>query len=262
MNLLISIFGGMLLTVILYGLGRKARLSNFWAAVTAAALPSIAYMFYAVRVWPGLDAVTMHLVAYPTVAILLQQLYSGKSGEYQGVHWAPKLMIVFFVFLTLIFGGFVYIAGNGLPPALASLLLPGAQGKNVHTGFSGVVAHGEEAAKGIGHHLRMESKLAKLGWQVEVVGLDQLKPGVVNPVRLMIQDAKGTPVRGVSVSLGLGRPGQSVQQTLTLKESGIGDYRVEAELPERGEWLSILTLEYRGERIALERRLGGESQSH
>jgi hypothetical protein len=258
MNLLISIFGGMLLTVILYGLGRKAKLSNFWAAVAAAAIPSIAYMLYAVRHWPGLDAVTMHLVAFPTVAILLQQLYSAKGGEYQGVHWAPKLMIVFFVFLTLIFGGFVYIAGHGLPPALASLLLPGAQGKNVHTGFSGVVAHGEEAAKGIGHHLRMENKLAKLGWQVEVAGLDQLKPGEVRQVRLMIQDAKGTPVRGVAASLGLGRPGQPVQRTLILKESEIGDYRVDAELPASGAWLAALTLEYRDERIALERRLGGE----
>lgn len=258
MNLLISIFGGMLLTAILYGLGRKARLSNFWAAVAAAAIPSVAYMLYALRYWPGLDAVTMHLVAYPTVAILLQQLYSGKGGEYQGVHWAPKLMIGFFVFLTIIFGGFVYIAGHGLPPALASLVLPGAEGKNVHTGFSGVVAHGEEAAKGIGHHLRMENKLAQLGWQVEVAGLDLLKPGEIRLVRLMIQDAKGTPVRGVNARLDLGRPGQPVQQTLNFKESDIGDYRLEAELPASGAWLSVLILEFRGERIALERRLGGE----
>ena len=38
MNLLISIFGGMLLTVLLYAAGRRLRLSNFWAAAERAAV--------------------------------------------------------------------------------------------------------------------------------------------------------------------------------------------------------------------------------
>jgi hypothetical protein len=157
LNLLITIFGGMLLTVLLYGGGRALRLSNFWAAVLACALPSFAYVAHAVAVWPGLDVVTIHVVAYPTVAVLLYQLYGSRAGHELNVHWAPKLMIIFFVLITVIFGGFVYIAGQGLPPALARLILPGAKDKNIHTGFAGVVAHGEDAAKGIGHHLGMEA---------------------------------------------------------------------------------------------------------
>ena len=153
MNLLITIFGGMLLTVVLYGGGRALRLSNFWAAVLACALPSFAYVAYAAAVWPGLDVVTIHVVAYPTVAVLLYQLYGNKAGHELNVHWAPKLMIIFFVLITVIFGGFVYIAGQGLPPALARLILPGAKDKNIHTGFAGVVA---SAAR----QLAPEAKLA------------------------------------------------------------------------------------------------------
>ena len=37
MNLFVSIFGGILLTAILFGLARSLKLSNFWAAVIAAA---------------------------------------------------------------------------------------------------------------------------------------------------------------------------------------------------------------------------------
>ncbi|MBI5329240.1 MAG: FixH family protein [Betaproteobacteria bacterium] len=258
MNLLITIFGGMLLTALLYGLGRKLRLSNFWAAVTAAALPSFSYVIYAVSHWSGLDVLTMHVIAFPTVAVLLFQLYGDKGGQFQGVHWAPKLMIAFFVLLTIVFGGFVYIAGQGLPPALARMLLPGIEGKNIHTGFSGVVAHGEEAAKGIGHHLRMEHTLSKLGWKLEVSGLDALRTGEVRPVRLNISTTQGEPVRGVNARLGLGRPGQTPQYTHPLKESGTGDYRAQIALAAGGAWLATLILEQGEERIVLERRVGGE----
>lgn len=258
MTLLITIFGGMLLTAVLYVLGRKLRLSNFWAAAAAAGLPSFSYVVYAVAAWPGLDVLTMHMVAFPTVAVLLFQLYGEKGGQFQGVHWAPKLMVAFFVLLTIVFGGFVYIAGQGLPPALARMLLPGIEGKNIHTGFSGVVAHGEEAAKGIGHHLRMEHKLAKLGWKLEVTGLDSLSPGEARPVRLTIRTERGEAVPGVKANLGLGRPGQIPQYNLPFQETGAGDYRVQTALASGGAWLATLSLEQGGERIVLERRLGGE----
>jgi nitrogen fixation protein FixH len=258
MNLLISIFGGMLLTVLLYGGARVLKLSNFWAAVAASALPSFAYVAYAVAFWPGLDVVTLHVIAYPTVAVLLFQLYGDKAGQHRGVHWAPKLMIGFFVFITVIFGGFVYIAGQGLPPALASLILPGVANKNIHTGFAGVVAHGADAAKGIGHRLKMDDKLARLGWRLEVEGLDGLRPGRKDAITLLVRGKDGQGVAGVRVRLGLGRPGQPPTETLDLSEQGDGRYRAMASLPDAGAWLATLSLEARGEQIVLERTLGGD----
>ncbi len=258
MNLLISIFGGMLLTVLLYGGARSLKLSNFWSAVVASALPSFAYMAYAVVVWPGLDVVTLHVIAYPTVAVLLFQLYGEKAGLQQGVHWAPKLMIAFFVVITVIFGGFVYIAGQGLPPALASLFLPGVKDKNIHTGFAGVVAHGEDAAKGIGHHLKMDDKLARLGWHLEVGGLDAMRPDRQGTVQVKVTGADGAGVEHVQVKLMLSRPGQASGKVFPLEAVGGGRYLVRTTLPGEGAWLATLSLEGGHENIVLERRVGGE----
>jgi len=258
MNLFVSIFGGMLLTVIVFGLVRMAKLSNFWSAVIASALPSFAYMAYSVANWPGLDVLTIHVVAFPTVALLLFQIGGAKDGPYQKIHWAPKLMIGFFVIITVILGGFVYIAGKGVPPAVAQWLLPNIQGKTVYTGFAGVVAHGEEASKSIAHHRNMESKLAKLGWNVEVIGLDALRPGYSGDVRVMVRDKQGQPVSSVRVSLGIGRPGQIAQTRFSFSPADDGGYWAQILLPASGEWLAVLLLESSGERVAFEHTLGRE----
>lgn len=256
MNLFISIFGGMFLTALVYGVSRRLRLSNFWAAVSAAAMPSLAYMIYAVFLWPGLDVVTMHVIAYPTVAVLLFQLYGEKGSQFAGVHWAPKLMIAFFLALTVVLGGFVYIAGQGLPPALASLLLPNAQGRTVHTGFAGVVEHGEDAAKTIGQHRKMDHKLAQLGWQVEVVGVGGLQPGRSSEVSILLRGRNGEAIQDARVQLELGRPGQKPEQSIALPWRGADTYRAQAGLPAGGAWLATLVLEARGERIVLEHGIG------
>lgn len=258
MNLFVSIFGGMLLTLILFGVARSFKLSSFWAAVIAASLPSFAYMAYATVNWSGLDVLTMHVVAYPTVALLLFMIGGNKDAPKQKIHWAPKLMIAFFVLLTLILGGFVYIAGHGVPTSVAQWLLPDAKGKIVHTGFAGVVAHGGEASKSIAHHRNMESKLARLGWHVEVVGLAALEADRVGEVRMLLRDRDGGMVPDVAVKLGLGRPGQPIQVSHALAPASDGSYRTQVELPAAGEWLARLTLEHAGEHIVFDRVLGGD----
>ena len=258
MNLFVSIFGGMLLTVILFGVARSFKLSNFWAAVLASVLPSFAYMAYSATSWPGLDVLTMHIVAFPTVALLLFQIGGSGDAPYEKIHWAPKLMIGFFVIITVILGGFVYIAGKGVPPSVAQWLLPNIEGKTVHTGFAGVIAHGEEASKSIAHHRNMEKKLSRLGWDVEVVGLDSLRAGVSGEVIVSVNNKQNQPVPDVAVSLGLGRPGQAMPSANSLLPAADGSYRTSIMLPAAGEWLSMLTLEYAGERIVFERALGRE----
>jgi nitrogen fixation protein FixH len=258
MNLFVSIFGGMLLTVIVFGVARGGKLPNFWSAVVAAGLPSFAYMGYAFMNWPGLDVLTMHVIAYPTVALLLYQIGGPKDGPYEKVHWAPKLITGFFVIITIILGGLVYIAGNGVPQSVAQWLLPNIKGKTVHTGFAGVVAHGDEASKSIAHHRNMESKLEKLGWSVEVIGLDALRPGQPGDVQVMVSNRQGRSVSDVRVSMGLGRPGQREQKRFPFQPISGGGYRTQILLPATGEWLAALMLESGRDQIVFERVLGGE----
>lgn len=258
MSLLISIFGGMLLTLLLYVMGRKLRLSNFWAAVGAAGLPSIIYLAYAVATTPALDVITMHVIAYPTVAMMLYLLYGQKSATAGGLHWAPRLLVLFFVGITILYAGFVYVAKQGLPPSVAALLLPNASTSRVHTGFAGVVAHGEDAAKSIAHHRNMEEKLARMGWQVEVMGLNDLRVNHANEVRVRVRDGQGVAVPGIKVHLALGRPGQEAEEVVVLEQGGGAGYHGLASLPGDGAWLARLSLEAQGERVVLERIVGGE----
>lgn len=254
MSLLISIFGGMLLTALLYLVGRLGRLSNYWAAVTAGALPSVAYLAYAIGHPVGLDVVTMHVIAYPTVAALLGLLNSAKARRSGAMHWAPKLLIGFFLILMVVMAGFVYIAGQGLPPALAQVLLPNVKGKNIHTGFAGVVEHQQDAAKGIGHHQGMADKLARLGWQVEVSGLAALRAGSPAPIVVQVTDAAGQPVPAVEVSLDLGRPGQASHTTLKLADSADGHLGSLDRL-DAGSWVAVLRLAKGQDTVVLEHTL-------
>ncbi|TCJ18157.1 hypothetical protein EZJ19_02670 [Parasulfuritortus cantonensis] len=251
MSLLITMFGGMLLTALLYGIGRRAKLSNYWAAVVAAAIPSFAYLGYALGHPVGLDTITLHVIAYPTVSVLLAMMNGEKAKQQNNVHWAPKLLIGFFLVLMVLMASFVYIAGQGLPPAVAQVLLPHAEGKNVHTGFAGVVEHQEDAAKGIGQHLGMADKLEKLGWRVEVDGLGELRAGNPAIVAVSVADVAGHPEPGVTVDLALARPGQPATARLTLAAAGD---RHRGTLPGlgAGSWVANLRLARGADVVVLE----------
>jgi hypothetical protein len=232
MSMLITIFGGMLLTLLLYVLGRTLRASNFWSAVVSAGVPLVMYMAYATMTWPRLDVLTMHVVAYPTVAVMLYLLYGEKAEHAGGMHWAPKIMVGFFLTLTVLFGGFVYVARQGLPPAWAALLLPNASSGKVHTGFAGIVAHGEDA--------------------------DSLRPDHANEVRVDIRDKQGAFVPGVKVVLALVRPGQKAGQGIALEAAADSGYHGMTALPGEGAWVANISLEHHGEVVELEHTVGGE----
>ena len=252
MSLLLTLFGGMALTAVLYGLARALRLSNFWAAVVAAAVPSLIYMGWVVVTLPSVDRITMHLVAYPTIAVLLYQLYRG-TGK---THWIPVALVGFFVLLSVIMGGFVYIASEGIPPSLAARLLPNAEGKPVHTGFSGVVAHQDEAAKSIGHRRNMESQLQQRGWRLDVSGFGRLQQGQVSRVTLRVVGKAEAGIDGIATTLELSRPGQPARHTVSLMPQGSGAYSGEAVALESGVWVATLVLAQAGSRtIRLEQAI-------
>lgn len=244
MNLLFSLFGGMLVTALLYALGRRLRLSNFWAALSAGGLVSFAYLAHGVVTGlPGLDVITLHLVAYPTVSVLLYQLYGDKARHDASMHWAPKLMMGFFAVLTVLYGGFVHVASQGLPPALASWLLPGAKDRAVYTGFAGVVEHNRDAAKGISHHLKMEDRLAKQGWRLEISGLSEVRPNRPLPVSVHVLDRSGRGVDGVEIRLSTSRPGQTPSAPVRLEGDGEAGYHATLSPLESGSWVAYLRLE-------------------
>lgn len=252
MNLLVTLFGGMLATALVYGGLRLLRVGNFWAAVAATGVASLAYIAYAALAWPGLDMVSIHLVAYPTVAVVLALLYDTRKG--QRLHWAPKLIVGLFLTVSVLFGGLAYISSHGLPPSVAAWFLPNAQGKNVHTGFAGVVAHDQEAAKGIGQHLKAEHALAELGWSVEVRGLDGLTTRG-GEVQVKLHDRANQGVDPNRLGLAFGRPGQKATAKFEMTRQGQGVYSTHVQGLEAGAWVGYLSIGAGAETISLERTL-------
>lgn len=253
MNLFYTLFGGMLATALVYGGLRYLRVGNFWAAVAASGGIGLVYFVYAALAWPGLDMVSIHLVAYPTVAVVLAQLYDTRKG--QSLHWAPRLIVGLFLSVSVLFGGLAYISSHGLPLAVAQWFLPNAQGKAVHTGFAGVVAHDQAAAKGIGQHLKAEQALASLGWQVEVQGLDRLSAGHGGTVEVELRGQEGQGGDPNRIGMAFGRPGQKAGPVSPMTRLAQGKYRLQIEPMTAGTWVAYLLIEANEKTIALEHSL-------
>jgi len=255
-SLWLSLFGGMALTALLYGAGRRLRLSNFWASVVGCGIPLALYLVLAIASMPGLDVVTLHLVAYPTVSVLLFLLYGDKVRRADAMHWAPKLMIGFFILLSTVFGVFVYIAGQGLPVSLAQWLLPDAKDKRLHTGFAGVVAHTQaDSAKSISSHLRNEHALRQMGWRVEFDGLSMLSANAESDITLRIIDRDGHGVVDARPELSIVRPGELPAAATSLTNIGEGKYQVRMKPAGPGTWILHVTLHGHGQIIRLEHAL-------
>ena len=241
MNMLTTLFGGGILIVILYFGLRLAGVSNYWRSIVSGAVPSIAYLVYAATHWNGLDVVSIHMAVYVSTAAGLALLGSGKEGEKIKLHWVPKAMIVFFLLLFVVDGGFMYMSTKGMPLSIAKYLLPEAANKTVYTGFPGVVPHAEEAAASVSAHLSEMEKQRKLGWTVGVKGIESLKMGQSSQITVDLKGKDGIPMDDANVTLSVLRPAMAQEdQRINLAKAGGGQYQGLLRLNEPGRWIVIV----------------------
>lgn len=158
MNMLTTLFGGALLIAVIYFLLSVLRLPNYWRAVMSGGAMLLAYAVIALRDWPGIDVVAMHFVVFIATAVILSLVNTQRNVPSSKLHWAPKLLIGFFLLLFVVNGAFIYIASHGLPDFLAKRFLPDAKKGGAHTAFPGVMPHGQDAAKGINAHLKQQAE--------------------------------------------------------------------------------------------------------
>lgn len=158
MNLLTTLFGGALLIVMLYFALGALRLPNYWRAVVSGGALLLIYFVLAARNWPGLDTVAMHVAVFIATAVILSLLNTRHGQPSNKLHWAPKVIIGFFLLLFAIDGAFIYIASHGLPEPIAKRFMPGADKGGAHSAFPGVMPHGEDAAKPVNAHLKQQAE--------------------------------------------------------------------------------------------------------
>jgi nitrogen fixation protein FixH len=154
------------------------------------------------------------------------------------------LLTGFFVGLVFLNAGLLYISTQGLPEPIARWWL-GSNGGPVYSGFSGVVSHGENAAKAVSSELSETHRESQLGWRVEFSGLE--RSGLTRLIEVRVQDRTGLPVDGVTAELSLQRPGAATPAlVLPLSAAEPGVYMGSLTLPAAGRWLLELHLRQEG----------------
>jgi nitrogen fixation protein FixH len=252
MTTLATLFGGLLLVFVLYAAtGLVRQITPLGRVIVASGVPLLIYFIRIAGDWPGLDVAAMHVSVFLATGFLLYvwKQYRARGGR---LHWAPRVLIGFFALLALINAALLYVSTRGLPQPIARWWFPGAGRSPVHTGFSGVVAHGEEAAKPVSSALKTAHALAERGWQVDIADLG----GEVSwepRVTVRVRDRTGLPVAGLAVDYTLARPGAaSAAARGALAATAPGEYSGVLDLPGVGRWLIEVRVSERGQLLYTE----------
>ena len=235
-----TLFGGLAVAAVLFFVVRKVGLSNFWAGILSGVLPFIAYIAYSTLHWPGGDVLTIHFAVYLANAGLLI-VFGGMQKKKESMHWAPKLIIAFFVGLVLLMAILLSISSRGLPDGLVRLVLPNPSNGQVHTGFPGLIPH--DRNKLYESHVQDIEQQKNLGWHVDVQGLDALKNNLASNVVVKLSDKQNQPIIAATVTIELWRLANSADdQTIQFSETKPGEYHATLRLSDEGSWLTDLEI--------------------
>ncbi|MFH1495928.1 MAG: FixH family protein [Pseudomonadota bacterium] len=247
-----TLFGGAVLIVVIFYVLRAFGVSNYWRGVISGTVSVTAYLALSIGQWPGGDVVSMHMAVFLATATVLTLIEGRKPGTAKRLHWGPKAIIGFFLVLFVIDGALLMISGQGVPPVVAKWLLPPAKNSSnpPHTAFSGVVSHGEEAAKTISQFMKNAEKQHKLGWAVTITGLDKLRQGGGSTVSVTVLDVKSQPLKDATVKIAIARPGLTrPEQLAELLETNPGVYRGELTINLPGMWVAALQVQRDSDRF-------------
>jgi nitrogen fixation protein FixH/small basic protein len=236
-----TLFGGLILAAALFFVSRRLGLSNFWAGVLSGLAPFLLYVIYAGQHWAGGDVMAIHFAVYLASAGVLT-VFGGMQQKKLTMHWAPRVIIGFFICLVILNAILLSIASRGLPESLASYLLPNPNKQKVHTAFPGTVPHDKNKSYQ-GHLARVEQQ-RELGWQATLQGIDSLQSKQPGLVSLLLVDSAGNPVTQAEVRLGLWRVANSRDdQVAVMQETEPGLYQTELLLPDAGRWLAEINIQ-------------------
>jgi nitrogen fixation protein FixH len=229
-----TLFGGMLAVILIFFVGRRLGLSAYWSGLLAGLLPFLGYLGFGAEGHGG-DVLAIHFVVFLATAAVMG-VFSATSKKKEKMHWGPKVIILFFVFLALLNAALLSVATHGLPAWLTDLVLPSENKEPVHTVFPGVIPH--DRNKSYVDQQALVERQRKLGWQVDVQGLTGIKAGTREAITLSLKDSAGEPIVADHVMLGFWRMANSKDDhTLQLEAIEPGVYKGEVLLESEGRWI-------------------------
>lgn len=245
-SLLTVIGGGVFAEVLVYlVLHRGFRLNGKAAATGVALLALLIYVPWAILVWPGADVFAIHVAIFLTAAYALAMI-GGRVGR--GWHWAPALIVAFFVFVVATNVVFLGVAERGIS-GLFARLLPEPRGSTVvDSRFPGTVSHDYQEKEALyNEYLRQVERQRARGWQVRKGWLYEPVVGQPSTFVVTVRDRAGAAIAGANVRGEFLRSSNSRDDFgFQMDEVAPGEYRTQLTMPLQGHWELVLQVR-RGE---------------
>lgn len=243
--MLAVIGGGAIAEVLVFLLLRRLlRLDGKAAAMAVALLAVLIYVPWAILTWPGADVFAIHLAIYLTVAYALGTV-GGRVGR--GWHWAPALIVGFFVVVVVTNVVFLGVAEQGITGLFATMLPKPKGSEVVDSRFPGTVSHDyqEKEAQYNAYLQQVDAQKAR-GWQVRKGWLYPAVVGQPATFVVTVIDREQAPVSGRVSGRFLRISNSRDDFAFEMPEVAPGEYRAELKMPLHGLWQLVLQVR-RGE---------------
>lgn len=242
-TLLFGIGAGALAEALLFFLLRHLfRLDGKSAGLAIGLLVLLIYVPWPILNWPGADVFAIHLAIFLTVAYALGMV-GGQVGR--GWHWAPALIVAFFVLVVVTNVVFLGVAEQGITGLFATLLPKPRDSQVVDSQFPGTMSHDFQEKEALyNDYLRQVELQRARGWQVRKGWLSQ-------PVTfaVAVSDRDGRPASAAAVSGRFLRSSNSRGDfDFAMSESAPGEYRAKLQMLLHGFWELVLQIR-RGEDV-------------
>ncbi len=253
-NVLLTLAMGVVFIVIVHSTIRFfSRLKSLPALfITFLALCSI-YIPLLIADWPGVDVFAIQFAIYGVTLYLLTILHSQaieqkKAGARVAKkwHWAPLLIVGFFVVVVSVNSVFITVAQQGGKSLLPVFLIPEPKGGGeVSSYFPGIIEHNfHEREDQYNQYQQRLDEQRQRGWKIKYGWLVSPVANKKATFQLSLRNAKQQPVIHAKVKGSFQRGNTSKQdQAIVLKEVEPGIYRVDIALKYPGRWELKLTVD-------------------
>jgi len=256
-NLLLTLATGVLFILVIHSILRfRTSLSSIRTAIiTLLSLCSI-YIPLLIIDWPSIDVFAIQFAIYGVTIYLLTILHNQaiihnnkvRAGEAKRktLHWAPLLIVGFFVVVVTVDSIFITIAQQGSDSLLRGLFIPAPKsGGEVSSYFPGIIEHNyHEKEDQYNQYQQRLDQQRQRGWEIKYGWAEQPVAKKSATFLLSLKDVKKQPITQATVSGSFQRGNTSKQdEPITLTETKAGLYQVNIVLPYPGRWELLLKVD-------------------
>ena len=241
-SMLLTLGSGVAAELVVYGLLRRlARLEAKAVAAVVAMAVVLFYVPWAILTWPGGDVFAIHLAIFLTVAYILG-VVGGAKGR--GWHWAPALIVGFFVVVIATNVVFLGVAEQGITGVFDRLLPEPRDGRVADSRFPGTVSHDfQQKEDQYNAYLEQVRAQEARGWQVRKGWESRPVAGKTASFLLEVRTREGVGVSGATVDGRFLRTSNSeADMAFDMQDVGGGRYRVDVVMPYPGLWQLVLNI--------------------